>query len=104
MYVLISGNGNLSLRDTNAFNGFSIVEAIDSDSQGSARKALDKVALADGADHYWIDIDLVIALYEGDDPTKWLVMFWAMLDSSEPYGYLNRTTNRVKAHVETQAK
>ncbi|MFT7097629.1 MAG: hypothetical protein ACJARM_002400, partial [Glaciecola sp.] len=54
--------------------------------------------------HYWIDIDLVIALYEGDAPTNWLVLFWAMLDSSEPYGYLNRTTNRVKAHVETQLK
>ena len=104
MYILISSDGHLSLMDADAFNGFSIVEVADCGPLGSAEKALEKVALADEDNHYWIDIDLVIALYEGDAPTNWLVLFWAMLDSSEPYGYLNRTTNRVKAHVETQLK
>jgi hypothetical protein len=104
IYILISSDGHLLLRDADAFNGFCIVEVADCGPFGSAGKALEKVALAVEDNHYWIDIDVIIALYEGDNPTNWSVMFWVMLDSSEPDGYFNRTTNRVKAHVETQLK
>ncbi|MFT6270213.1 MAG: hypothetical protein ACJAVV_003042 [Alphaproteobacteria bacterium] len=104
MHILISSEGDLSLGEAHAFNGFSIVEVASIKPQGAANISLEKIATADEDNHYWLDIDAVIALYTGDDPSKWLVKFWAMLDSAEPYGYLDRANNRVKAHLETQSK
>ena len=97
MYIRIQADGILSLVEIEDMKSFAIVDK----SMGSNRVMLDQISEPAGDEHYWIDAEAVIELSEKSGDLMWVESFWAMLKSSEPYGYFDTDKNRVKAHAKT---
>ena len=102
MFISIAENGALSLEDADAMKSFSIVERKNSGTEGKAINALRSIAKPAEDDHYWIDIDSVIALSPRKNDQDWVEAFWQMLKAVEPYGYVDTENRLVKAHVEVK--
>jgi hypothetical protein len=97
VYIQVSSNGVLELQDSDNMRAFSIVL----DSPDAALIELEKIGvLADDKDHYWLEVDAVEELSARMHDQQWLQDFRAMLASVAPYGYYDKATNKVKAHVE----
>lgn len=96
MHIYIAKDGALSLRQAENMRAFSIIE----ETPGSAAVALESIAEAAPENHFWIEAEAVIAMSELGEDADWLAQFWAMLEKSEPYGYADLASGRVKAHVE----
>jgi hypothetical protein len=97
MYIRIQADGTLSLAEIDDMKSFAIVD----ESMGSNRFMLDQISESTGEEHYWIDAKSVIELSEKRGDLMWVESFWAMLKSSESFGYFDMAKNRVKAHVKT---
>jgi hypothetical protein len=97
MYILVAPDGFLALQDSDNMRAFSIV-------LGSPDADLNELAkigvLADDKDHYWLEVDAVEELSARIHDQQWLQGFRAMLVSVAPYGYYDKATNKLKAHVE----
>ena len=62
MFISIAESGALNLEDVDTMKSFFIVETVNSGTQGQAINALKSIAEPAEDNHYWIDIDSVIAL------------------------------------------
>ncbi len=102
MFLSIAESGVLTLEDIDTMTSFFIVETINPGIQGEAITALKAIAEPAEDDHYWIDIDSVIALSPRKNDQEWVVAFWQMIKAVEPYGYVDMENRLIKAHVETQ--
>ena len=96
MYIRVTQKGELSLQDCDNLRAFSIVL----DAADASLTQLSEIASAAEDNHYWLLADAVEELSERKHDQQWVQDFRAMLVSSEPYGYYDKTTNKVKAHVE----
>ena len=98
MYILVTEKGVLELRESDNMRAFSIVL----EAQSVPVSGLTEIgALAEDNDHYWLDADAVEELSGRIRDQQWVQDFRTMLEKVAPYGYFDRSTNRVKAHVET---
>lgn len=100
MFISIAESGALNLEDVDTMKSFFIVETVNSGTQGQAINALKSIAEPAEDNHYWIDIDSVIALSPRKNDQEWVEAFWQMLKAVEPYGYVDMENRLVKAHVE----
>jgi hypothetical protein len=100
MFLSIAETGVLTLEDVDAMKSFFIVETINPGIQGEAITALKAIAEPAEDNHYWIDIESVIALSPRKNDEEWVVAFWQMIEAVEPYGYVDMENQLIKAHVE----
>ena len=96
MYIRVEQNGELSLQDCDNLRAFAIVL----DAPDVSLLPLVEIATAVEDNHYWLGADAVEELSPRKHDQQWVQDFRAMLASVEPYGYYDKATNRVKAHVE----
>lgn len=96
MYILIAGDGSISLQDSENMGAFSVHEEV----EGAAVTALAKFAVAAENQHLWIDADAVVELAGRQQDSQWVERFWEMLAKVEAYGFSDMHGRRVKAHVE----
>ena len=97
MYILIAADGEVSLQDSDNMRAFSIRE----DEAGSAARWLAQMATpAAEEQHYWLDVDAVLALSGRRDDQQWVKQFWDMLTKVEAYGYSDMINKQVKAHID----
>jgi len=96
MYLLITANGQLSLKDSDNMSAFSIVE----EESGLAATQLYTIATPAEDQHYWLDADAVVELSGREDDQQWVKGFWDMLVKVEAYGYSDMEKKRIKAHLE----
>jgi len=96
MYLLITANGQLSLKDSDNMSAFSIVE----EESGLAATRLSAIATPAEEQHHWLDANAVVKLSGRMDDQQWVAGFWDMLARVEAYGYSDMKKKRVKAHVD----
>jgi hypothetical protein len=96
MYIFISTDGVLSLRDSDNMRAFSIVE----EESGGAERWLAPLVVDTAGQDFWLDANAVVELSGKAHDKAWVGQFWDMLASVEAYGYSDMKTKRVKAHVE----
>jgi hypothetical protein len=97
MHLLIDAEGQLSLKESDNFKSFSIID----ESDNRNRSSLDAIASPDDDNHYWITAESIIKLSPRGHESAWVDQFWEMLKAVEPYGFSNLERKLVKAHVET---
>ena len=96
MYIRVAQNGELTLEDCDNLRAFSIMP----DAADSPLTQLLAIATAASDNHYWLEVEAVVALSPRRNDARWLDAFRAMLAGVADYGYYDAATNRVKAHVE----
>jgi hypothetical protein len=95
MYLLIDAGGSLSLEEVDNMRSFSIVTGL----KEMVSPSFEAMSEAVEDNHYWIDAEAVIELSARSKDPEWVAAFWDMLKKSEPYGYSDMKSKRVKAHV-----
>ena len=96
MYLDISADTGVTLRDIEDFSRFHVETNLESPTDSAAFRAL--AAQAED-DHYWLGADAIIALSDKSDQPDWISRFKEMLSNVEKYGFFDRATDRVKLHV-----
>lgn len=99
MFIYITDDGRLSLKEIDNMKSFSIVEQTSGSQQGSAAEALKLIAEPAEENHFWLDAEAVVALSSRAGDQQWVDAFWSMLKAAEPYGFSDIERKRVKAHV-----
>ncbi len=96
MYIHVSADAGVTLRDMDDFSRFHIESDLESPTANAAFRALASEA---GDDHYWLVADDVVALSGLVDQPDWIARFRQMLSNVEKHGFFDRATDRVKLHV-----
>jgi hypothetical protein len=97
MYILVTSNGELALRDCDNMRAFAIVLEVD---DAPVTRLAEIGSTAEDSRNYWLDAGAVMELSGRKHDQQWVRDFRAMLASAAPYGFYDEVTNKVKAHVE----
>ena len=96
MLIRVRKDQTLALEEEDDFQSFCI-RVKDSDMNLVALDMITK-RIEDG--NYWLHAQGVLALSSKSKEKEWLDQFWAMLKSSELYGFANLEAQLIRAHIE----
>jgi len=100
MIISVHATNDVTLDDAANFRAFKVAVKIPEATLEEARVALSGIATLPDRNTAWVSAEALRKWRGVKDDPEWQKGFDAMIEKAKPHGWIDETSNAIKAHVE----